>query len=352
MFIGFRDIVFAKGRFALITSVIAMMAFLVVALSALTAGLEAQSISAVTRLPGQTVVMQEPAEGQSPSLAQSALDADAVAAIRAGDPDAARWGVTTTRLEHDGSAAAITVFGADRALMPGEDAGTAPDAGGILLTRDQADELGLHVGDTVTVGPERLRITGIGEAGSFAHTPVGYTTVDTWRGVSHGQSLSAVVLSGGDAGAPGGGTAPAGATALPMSEITDAVPGYGSEHGSLLAMQFMLLAISALVVGAFFTVWTQQRRRDLAVVRAMGAHRGYLLRDGLGQAIAVLVAGQGVGILAGAGLAQAASGAVPILLSAAGIAVPVAAMTALGLLGALLAVRTVTTVDPLIALAR
>ncbi len=347
MFIGIRDINFARGRFMLITAVIAMMAFLVVALSALTDGLQGQSISAVTRLPGESVVMQEPAEGQAPSLAQSSLDDEAVRGIRAAsDGHAALLGVSTTRLGHAGTTSALSLFGADPSLMPHADVGSLPGPGGVLLSHEQADESGLHVGDSVTVGPETLRVTGIGDAGSFAHTPVGYTTVDTWRSVSPDQGLSAVVLSGAASGTPDG------TETLPMSDITDAVPGYGSEHGSLLAMQVMLLAISALVVGAFFTVWTQQRRHDLAVVRAMGADRGYLLRDGLGQAVAVLMAGQAVGVAAGVLLAEAASGTVPIVLSASGIAIPVVAMTVLGLAGAFLAVRAVTKVDPLVAMSR
>ncbi|MDN5757460.1 MAG: ABC transporter permease, partial [Tomitella sp.] len=189
----------------------------------------------------------------------------------------------------------------------------------------------------------------IGDAGSFAHTPAAYTTVETWKSISHGQGISAVVLLS-DSSLPDGTAS--GVTTLPMSNIVDAVPGYSSEHGSLLAMQVMLLAISALVVGAFFTVWTQQRRHDLAVVRAMGADRGYLLRDGLGQAVFVLVVGQAVGATAGVLLALVAAGTVPIMLTFSGVAVPVLAMTGLGLFGAFLAVRSVTTVDPLVALSK
>ncbi|QDQ98097.1 FtsX-like permease family protein [Tomitella fengzijianii] len=346
MFIGIRDILFARGRFTLISAVIALMSFMVVALSALTNGLQGQSISAVERLPGQSVVLQAPAQGQSPSLSESTLDAHAVSQVReAADAQTARLGVATTRLGHGGSSAALSVFGADPALMPRADEGTQPGDGEILLSHSQADDLGVTVGDTVTAGADTLRVSGLGDAGSFAHTPVGYTTVSTWESLSHDQGTSAVVVFG---------QAPTidGTTVLPMSSITDAVPGYGSEHGSLLAMQLMLLAISALVVGAFFTVWTQQRRGDLAVVRAMGADRSYLLRDGLGQAVVVLVAGQAVGVTAGVLLALAASGTVPIVVTAVGVLVPVLGMTGLGLLGALLAVLSVTKVDPLVAMQR
>lgn len=337
---------YAKGRFALIGAVIALMTFMVVALSALTAGLSAQSISAIERLPGQSIVLQEPAQGQSPSLAESDLGQRQVTAVTAAAGEgAAPLGVTTVRLTAGDATGAAAVFGADPRLLPPVAEGAEPGRGGILLSAEQAADLGVGVGDRVGAGEQSLRVDGIGAAGFFAHTPVAYTGLSTWRELAQGQNASAVVLLSGTADVPG-------TTALPMSDAVEAVPGYGSEHGSLLAMQALLLVISALVVGAFFAVWTVQRLGDLAVVRAMGASRGYLLRDGLGQAALVLIAGEAIGAAAGVALAASVSGVVPIALTAAGVAVPVVAMAVLAAGGALLAVRQVTVVDPLIAMSR
>ncbi|MGC5255941.1 ABC transporter permease [Gordonia sp. DT218] len=346
MFIGIRDIRFATGRFALICAVIAMMTFLVVALSALTNGLQNQSISAISRLPGQTLVLQDTAGSEGPSLSQSELDESTVRRIvDENGGGASELGVTTTRITHGDVTSTAAVFGAGTDLMPTPDVGGLPRSGGILLTREQADALGVGIGDPVTVGPTRLRVDAIGPAGDYAHTPVAYTSMDTWRELSHGQNASAVVLSGGSTDAPG-------TVSVSMPKAVDTVPGYRSERGSLLAIQAMLLAISALVVGAFFAVWTVQRLRDLAVVRALGANRWYLLRDGFGQAALVLFVGELVGALLGIGLAAAASAAVPVALTVGGIALPLVAMTLLGSAGALLAVRRVTVVDPVVAMSR
>ena len=82
----------------------------------------------------------------------------------------------------------------------------------------------------------------------------------------------------------------------------------------------------------------------------MGASGGYVLRDAMTQAAIVLLAGAGlggaVGILGGFAAAQAA----PFLVTPATTLLPVLGTVALGLAGAALAVRRVTTVDPLIAL--
>lgn len=342
MFIGIRDIKFAKGRFALIVAVIAMMSFMVVVLSALTNGLGNQSISAVKALPGKTLVLQTPATGQTASLRESALDPDMVREISAGG-DASRLGISSTRLTVDQNATGVTVFGADQPLLPHPESGSQPAAGEVMISSDQADDLDVRVGDSIAVGADKLTVSGITSPEYFSHTPVAYTTVDTWQTLSHGQEISAMVLDG---------DAPvvAGTESMPMKDITSVVPGYSSENGSLKAMQFMVLAIAALVVGAFFTVWTQQRRHDLAVVRAMGGDRGYLLKDGIGQALLVLVVGQALGATLGIILALAAGSMVPMLLTVSAVLLPMVLMTALGLIGALLAVQTVTKVDPLVAL--
>lgn len=338
MFIGVRDMLYARGRFMLIVSVIALMTFMVVVLSALTGGLKDQSVSAIERLPGSTLVLQQPAEGQEASLSQSTIDGAV--------PDGfSRLGISTTRLSAGDKSATASVFGADAPLMPAATDGAQPAPGEVLLSADTADDLGVSIGDTVTAGSLTLRVNGIGASGSYAHTPVVYTDVDTWRQLSHSTGVTALVSSHDTAAVHG-------TTAVPMSKADKAVPGYGSEHKSLLGMQVMLLAISALVIGAFFAVWTVQRLRDLAIVRAIGASPGYLLRDGIGQAFLVLVLGAGIGAGAGIGVASALSGVVPIALTVTGITLPLAAMAVLGTVGAALAVRKVSTVDPLVAMTR
>ena len=47
-----------------------------------------------------------------------------------------------------------------------------------------------------------------------------------------------------------------------------ALSAFRSEIGSLLLMVAMLFGISGLVIGAFFTVWTMQRKGDIAMLKA------------------------------------------------------------------------------------
>ena len=115
-------------------------------------------------------------------------------------------------------------------------------------------------------------------------------------------------------------------------------------------IQWFLYAIGALVVGAFFTVWTIQRGHELAVLRAMGASVRYLLGDSLAQAAILLVTFTVLGLGAGIALGALMPAGMPFSLEAGPIAVASATTVLLGLLGAAVAVLRVTRIEPLSAL--
>uniref|UniRef100_UPI002624350A FtsX-like permease family protein n=1 Tax=uncultured Pseudokineococcus sp. TaxID=1642928 RepID=UPI002624350A len=128
------------------------------------------------------------------------------------------------------------------------------------------------------------------------------------------------------------------AAKTPLAALTS-LETFRSEVGSLGLMVAMLFGISALVVGAFFTVWTMQRARDVAVLKALGATTASLVKDALGQAAVVLGAGIATGMVAVLTLGALAGTALPFLVSPLTTVVPAAAMAVLGLAGAAVALR-------------
>lgn len=332
MYIGVREIRRAAGRFGLMVGVIALLSFMVVALSALTGGLREQSVSAVDALPGTALAVQESA-GTPVGLVDSRLNDDDLARLRAADPHAQPLGIAMSGVGHGATNSAVAVFGRE---------GASP---GVRLNPETARTLGVGIGDPVTVGGVPTHVAAVGDTGMFAHSPVAEVPVALWQQAAHRDEVTAMILT---KAVPGG----SGVSIATGNARLNLIPGYSSEHSSLLLIQGLLLVISAVVVGAFFAVWTGQRLPSLAVVRAMGASRWYLVRDGLGQAAVVLGTGLAVGAAAGVGVARAGEGTVPIAVTFGGTAVPVVAMAVLGLCGAVLALRPLTSVDPLTALNR
>lgn len=351
MFIALRDLRFARGRFALISAVIGLMTLMVVLLTGLTAGLSAASISAVAALPTTDISLAPPTAGQTLSFATSSLPADAADRVAAvpGVQAAHPLGISTSRLQSSDTTAAATVIGTDPDVLPALLAGGAPGAGQIAPTQTLADDTDLQVGDTVTVAGQQVVVSGIVTDTSFSHLPVLYTDIGTWQQIAHVDTITAVAVDPGTAG-PAAIDLAAGTTTVTRDAAFDAVGGFTSEQNSLNLMRWLLVGISVLVVGSFFTVWTMQRAHDLAVVRAIGGTRGYLLRDALGQAALVLLVGAGIGALVATGLGILAATVVPFILQPSTVAFPLLIMIVVGLLGAAVAVRNVSRVDPLTAL--
>ncbi|MFT3889912.1 MAG: ABC transporter permease [Arachnia sp.] len=359
MFVAWKELRFARGRFLLIGAVVALITLLVGFLSGLTGGLAAQNISAVLHLPGDRLVLQQPENG-SPSFATSTLDDDAVRAWRHADgvTSVTPIGIVQSRASVSGTEdrAGVALFGltpdaaqaSDNPLLT-----LAPAADGeIGLSAGAAEDLGARLGDTVSITGNEFTVTGIGDDLWYSHTPAVIMTPADWAEASWrvGGSGEATVLAvTGDADWDAVAAASGTAAKTPLTALM-ALETFKSEIGSLALMIAMLFGISALVVGAFFTVWIMQRAGDIAVLKALGATTGSLLRDSLGQALVVLTAGVGVGILAVVGLGALAGRALPFVLSPLTTVAPAVIMAALGLSGAAFALRSVTKADPLTAL--
>ncbi|MGW7364683.1 ABC transporter permease [Streptomyces sp. NPDC054841] len=355
MFVAWRDLRFAKGRFTLMGSVIVLITLLVGLLSGLTAGLARENVSAVTGLPADHLAFAAPPSGRSVSFTDSTVTEGAwrAWASRPGVTFAQPVGIRTLSASAGDRTAAVSVFGVE------PDGGIAPARlapGRAVLSVGAAEELGASVGDSVRIGPRNATVAAVAGDASYSHTPVVWTALDDWQelgrtGTTPRRQATVIALRT-DGGADlAAGDAAAGTETRTVADALTAIGSYQAESGSLQLMRGFLFAISALVVGAFFTVWTIQRSADIAVLKALGAATGYLLRDALGQAVLMLGAGTllGTALAAGTG-ALVAGGDVPFVLEPSTVLLPAAVMIVLGVLGAALSVRRITAVDPLTAL--
>lgn len=353
MFVALRDIRFARGRFALMGAVVTLITTLVVFLYGLTGGLAADASSAVADLPATNIVFGAP-QGATPtvSFSNSGISAAQQQAWRSapGVASAEPIGIAMSRLSSGSSTTSVSVFGAPAGLLPPLEQGAAPGAGQVAVGAKTAAADGITVGGKVTVGAQSLTVSAITADRSYGHAPTVWTTESTWQQISGAAGPSALAVDPGSADTAALDRAQ-NTDAVSRSDALAAIDGFSAEQGSLQMIQGFLFAVSALVVGAFFTVWTVQRRADIAVLKAVGASSAYLVRDALTQALILLLCGTLTGAAVGvAGGALLGASGMPFALSAATAAVPVLAMVLLGLAGAALAVRRITSVDPLTAL--
>ncbi|MCW1249299.1 ABC transporter permease [Acaricomes phytoseiuli] len=373
MFLAIRDLRAAKGRFALMGGVVALITLLLVMLSGLTAGLGDQSTSAINDLgaqerdgeigrPVDRIAFGAPG-GDVPtaSFTESTITADQVASWQEqpGVQSAEALGISQTRfqaLAQDGSGAGttnVTVFGV---APEGELAPAGLASGDVVIGESVAEALALTAGDKVSVGGKELTISAVIADQWYSHTSVVWASSADWVELSHlsdpGQvgTVAAITYQDRASVDTAAADAAAGTVSASRTGSFQALASFSSENGSLMLMQTFLYGISALVIVAFLTVWTIQRTRDIAVLKAIGGSNRYILRDAITQAALVLLAGAGVGGVIGIVGGSFAAQAVPFLNDPATTLLPVLGIILLGLAGAALAVRRVTKIDALIAL--
>lgn len=365
-FLAAKEMANSRSRYALLTGLVALIAFLVFVMTGLASGLGNASVSGLRTLTDDaTLVAFAPSVQQS--LGRSDIDADlAAAAVRSPSVTAAApVGQSMVNLRtSSGATVAIALVGVpdDSQLIPEE---RIPGPGAVIV--DHALHGQIEVGDRVAAQPSgrTLTVTGFADLGSLQHTPVAYTPLSTWQrvrdtsftpdGTPMPNRASAILIATADGIDPS--TAQAEIThdaeleVVTTEEAIAASPGYKEETGTISLIRGFLLAIAALLIGTVFWILTLQKEGSLAVLRAAGARPSLLLGTYLLQVTATTALGIGVGVVA-ARLAAVAMPTTAYLLTTTDVVVAVAALTLLALAASAASVRRLVAIDPLLSLGR
>jgi len=375
MFIAIRDLMFAKGRFVMVGTVVALVSFLVIILSGMSSGLVKANISGLMELPATHIAFEWT---DHPSYRNTMVERymwegwQKAEGVKVAEPMGHT--VFNARTEDD-KPIEIALWGIvpDSIIEPvvseGEQLGAREN--GVVISRDLVDE-GLKIGDTILLDRVLTELVVVGivaQSRNIGHLPIIYAPLRKWQEATYG---------------PPGGPPPG--EELPdvvfdfvsiiMMQLENdidvralddenetitmdrqnyyaASTGYTSEVRSVGMIQILLFIISAVVIGAFFSIWTIQRTNEIGLVKALGASNGYLIRDALGQAFVLIASG----ILIGTVFAQifkrrVADTELPFMLEVDTLTGAMIALMVAGLIGAAMSVNRITRIDPIIALGR
>jgi putative ABC transport system permease protein len=376
MFLALRELLFARGRFSLMGAVIALIAVLTVILSGLSSGLVNDGVSGLKSMPVSAFAFDEGTKTDN-AFSRSVVEQEQVDAWseQPGIEQATPMGSSMMNaITDDGTQVDIAVFGVapDSFLAPDvSDGKQLGDIDGIVVSETMR-EAGVEIGTVLTLDRVDTELTVIGFTegqATFGHVDVAYAPLETWQLLAAGQApagkptqqdldrldfdySSVVALKYADGASVdlAAGDAAADTSSKTLAESFNASPGYEAETMTLSMIQVFLYAICALVVGAFFSVWTIQRKQEIAVLRAIGAPVRYLLRDGVTQAALLLLLFTAIGIGAGLGLGAAMPAGMPFALEGAPIAIAAILTIVLGLIGAVISIIRIARIDPLTAL--
>lgn len=353
MFLAINEIRHSKLRYALVTGVMFLIAYLVFFLTGLAYGLAQDNRMAVDKWEADQILLTEEANdnlnmSMLPRSLYDEVDAPEKAVL------AQTAGVVTK--EDNGEKVDVTFFGID------PDQFLAPNItdGEMFASDDEAvadssieEEYGISIGDTIKLAgsDKKLKIVGFTDNARFSVAPVLYTSIAAYQEIrfekeddSENARINAIVTRGKIKEVPDD------LVATDISKFINELPGYNAQVLTFGFMIGFLIVIAAIVIGIFIYVLTMQKSEIFGVMKAQGISSRYIAFSVIAQTFLLATSGVLIGGLATIGTALVLPAAVPFQINLLFFASISVMMILIAMLGAFFSVRTIVKIDPLKAI--
>lgn len=353
MFLAINEIRHSKLRYALVTGVMFLIAYLVFFLTGLAYGLAQDNRMAVDKWEADQILLTEEANdnlnmSMLPRSLYDEVDAPEKAVL------AQTAGVVTK--EDNGEKVDVTFFGID------PDQFLAPNIidGEMFASDDEAvadssieEEYGISIGDTIKLAgsDKKLKIVGFTDNARFSVAPVLYTSIGAYQEIrfekeddSENARINAIVTRGKIKEVPDD------LIATDISKFINELPGYNAQVLTFGFMIGFLIVIAAIVIGIFIYVLTMQKSEIFGVMKAQGISSRYIAFSVIAQTFLLATSGVLIGGLATIGTTLVLPAAVPFQINLLFFASISVMMILIAMLGAFFSVRTIVKIDPLKAI--
>lgn len=357
MKLAWRELRRRPGRFAAATAILFLLGSLLLLLSGLVEGLNANNDGLLRSQSADLIVFSATSEE---SIPQSLVPADTVAAIAATDGVTATGSLGLVQLGGRLPDAAprdlidVVVVGYDRPFAGLPDSMPDGDAWVDSTLRDR----GVRVGAVIEVGAARtpLRVAGFADDVGFQTQPTMLVSSASLREVVAANKPDAVLPEGSTQVVVVDTSTPA-ATARAIDEATgststvtraaaaDAIPDTGG--GVLQQIIGLTVVIAAAVVALFFALLTGERVGLYGVLKAIGARNRSIFAAVITQAVVLsLIAGVIASVVAIVFQAALPADSIPFTLTPARVGTSLALLLLASVLGASFSLRRVLRIDP------
>jgi putative ABC transport system permease protein len=233
-------------------------------------------------------------------------------------------------------------------VVPGGVGSPKVAEGSPLANSSQAvvgQSLGAHVGQEIALNGLRLQVTGIVDGVTyFAGQPVAFVTIGTAQKLNaDGVALATAVLLNGVPTGP----VPGFSTLTDAQVRSDLGRPTNNAAATIKIIEYLLWVVAAGIIGAIIYLSAIERRRDFAVLRAVGTPSSHLFIGLVLQAVLLALVAGIIGIIIEIPMSHTSQ--IPVRVSPGDyIAIPVVAIV-VGVVASLLPARQAARTDPAIA---
>jgi len=375
-YLALKEVFRNRGRFFLVSLVIALVTLLVLFVAALGEGLANGNRQYVANLDAQLIVFLEKSDYV---IASSRLETNTARSVRRVDgvADAGPIYTSSTEIVSLAEPLKVSLLGAEAgrpgmpAIIEGEGfrGGEAREA---VIDRNIALRSGVKVGDEITIrstqGVEdeffRLKVVGMVAGQSYFFQPTIFVPPATWEKIrpqseadlnsstAYPNILAVKVTDPSQANVV---KARLLATVANI-EVTDIattinnIPGYSAQQGTVQTQGFFTLLIGVLVIGGFFQIQILQKVPQIGVLKAIGSSNGVV---GWAAVIQIIVV-TAMGVAIGGGLTYFFSlgfpPTIPLVFNGSRSLIAIALLLTIGPLGGMVSIIYAVRIEPLKAL--
>jgi putative ABC transport system permease protein len=378
-YLAFKEIWRNKGRFFLVSLVIALITTLVLFIAGLAEGLGAGNVEYLEKLNADLILFQENVDL---SISASQLGRAGLNDIQRveGVKDVGLIGFSSVSLTLDGEPKPvdISLIGVEPG-RPGEPPayagrGLRSSRGKeAIIDRNVALRAGLGVGDRFTIKSIQdteeeyytLEVAGVSDGRQYFIQPsvfVPYVTWDEIRprgGMDNGEQDSfifnviAVQLEDPRNMEPMRRRLESQASnieAVDRKTAYEATPGYSAQQSTLSTIRIFTLLIGVLVIGGFFQIQTLQKVGQIGMLKAIGASTATIALAFVVQIVYITLLGVAMGSIGTLALSLTFPVTVPIAFTAETVALALVSLLIVGPMGGLVSLFVLLRVEPLTAL--
>lgn len=377
IYLAIKEVARNRGRFLLVSLVIALITLLVLFIAALGEGLANSNRQYLSNLDADMLVFLEKADFVIPS---SRVDKTLARTIRRVDGVKSAGIIAasgTAILLPDDEVLKVSILGVEPgtpgapAVIEGENL-QSELAAEVLIDKNVALRSGIKVGDRITIrstqGTEdefyELKVIGMTDGNLYQFAPSIFVTFSNWDKMrtksdtelgreSTTVNVIAVKTAPGYSFDTVKTNILARVTNVEIADIPTAiqnVPGYSAQQSTVNTQAIFTLLIGILVIGGFFQIQVLQKVPQIGVMKAIGASNGVVGWASVIQIMVVTAFGVGIG----GGLAYVFSltfpPTVPIVFNGQASLIAVIALLLIGPLGGLVSIIYAVRIEPLKAL--
>jgi putative ABC transport system permease protein len=378
MYLAIKEIWRGRGRFILVSLVIALITILVLFVAGLAEGLGAGNREYLEKLDADLVVYQANTELQATTsrIGFSNLnELSRIDGVKAVGP----VGFSNASILYEGGEEPLNVslIGVEPGkpgepqVMEGENlqGRRSPEA---VIDGNVAVRTGIQVGDTITIksiqGTDEefypVRVVGVSDGRQYFLQPSIILPYRTWdkvrpqgmRGGSNTELVANIAAVQLDDSAQAEQMAARIEAEAPDFEAVDrvtayeATPGYAEQQRTLDTQRYFALLIGILVIGGFFQILTLQKVAQIGMLKAIGASNFVVGAASILQITAVTVIGVALGTVATLALSAGFPPDFPIVFAPNAVMIAVISLLLIGPIGGVVSLRYSMRVEPLTAL--